>query len=178
MKNVMIFCIPAHGHHNPLFPVAKELVSRGDAVRFYSFNEFREQVEATGASFVGCDEYLAEVSDEIITGEETMSTTEMTIVDLQTTVRMDSFLEKEVEEFHPDVIVTDSVCFWGKLTAGKYKIPMVVSTTTFAFNRHSASYMKNSFAEIMDLIKGQKRINAELKNLLIRLFRIQNKKSC
>ena len=83
MKNVMIFCIPAHGHHNPLFPVAKELVSRGDAVRFYSFNEFKEKVEATGATFVGCDEYLAEVSDEIITGEETMSTTDMSIVDFE-----------------------------------------------------------------------------------------------
>ena len=165
MKSIMFFCIPAHGHHNPLFAVAKELVSRGDAVRFYSFNEFKEKVEATGATFVGCDEYLAEVAQGVITGEETMSTTEMTIVDLQTTARMDSFLQKEVEEFKPDVIVSDSVCFWGKLTARKYKIPMVVSTTTFAFNRHSASYMKNSFAEIMDLIKGQKSINAELKKL-------------
>ena len=165
MKSIMFFCIPAHGHHNPLLAVAKELVSRGDAVRFYSFNEFKEKVEATGATFVGCDEYLAEVAQGVITGEETMSTTEMTIVDLQTTARMDSFLQKEVEEFKPDVIVSDSVCFWGKLTARKYKIPMVVSTTTFAFNRHSASYMKNSFAEIMDLIKGQKSINAELKKL-------------
>ena len=165
MKSVMFFCIPAHGHHNPTFPIAKELVSRGDAVRFYSFNEFKEKVEATGATFVGCDEYLAEVADGVITGAETMSTTDMTVVDLQTTARMDGFLKKEVEEFKPDVIVSDSVCFWGKLTARKYNIPMVVSTTTFAFNRHSASYMKSSFAEIMDLITGQKRIKAELKKL-------------
>ena len=165
MKNIMFFCIPAHGHHNPIIPVAKELVRRGNAVRFYSFNEFKDKVEATGATYIGCDEYLAEVAETVITGEETMSTTDMTVVDLQTTARMDSFLQKEVESFKPDVIVSDSVCFWGKLTARKYKIPMVVSTTTFAFNRHSASYMKNSFAEIMDLIKGQKRINAQLKQL-------------
>ena len=55
MKSIMFFCIPAHGHHNPTFPVVKELVSRGNAVRFYSFNEFREKVEATGATFVGCE---------------------------------------------------------------------------------------------------------------------------
>lgn len=75
-----------------------------------------------------------------------MSTIDMTIVDLQTTAKMDHFLHNEVEEFKPDVIVSDSVCFWGKLTARKYKIPMVVSTTTFAFNKQSASYMKSSFA--------------------------------
>ena len=130
MKSIMFFCIPAHGHHNPTFPVVKELVNRGNTVRFYS-----------------------------------LSTTDMTIVDLQSTAKMDSFLQKEVEEFKPDIIVSDSVCFWGKLTARKYKIPMVVSTTTFAFNKQSASYMKSSFAEIMDLIKGQKRVKAELKNL-------------
>ena len=165
MKSIMFFCIPAHGHHNPTFPVVKELVSRGNIVRFYSFNEFKEKVEATGATFISCDAYLAEIEKEVESGEKTMSTTDMTIVDLQTTVKMDHFLQKEVEEFRPDVIVSDSVCFWGKLTARKYKIPMVVSTTTFAFNKQSASYMKSSFAEIMDLIKGQKRINAELKNL-------------
>ena len=165
MKSIMLFCIPAHGHHNPTFPVVKELVSRGNIVRFYSFNEFKEKVEATGATFISCDAYLAEVEKEVESGEKTMSTTDMTIVDLQTTVKMDHFLQKEVEEFKPDVIVSDSVCFWGKLTARKYKIPMVVSTTTFAFNKQSASYMKSSFAEIMDIIKGQKRINAELKNL-------------
>ena len=165
MKSIMFFCIPAHGHHNPTFPVVKELVSRGNKVRFYSFNEFKEKVEATGATFISCDAYLAEVAKEVESGEETMSTMDMTIVDLQTTAKMDCFLQKEVEEFKPDVIVSDSVCFWGKLTARKYRIPMVVSTTTFAFNKKSASYMKNSFAEIVDLIKGQKKVKAELKNL-------------
>ena len=165
MKSIMFFCIPAHGHHNPTFPVVKELVSRGNKVRFYSFNEFKEKVEATGATFISCDVYLAEVAKEVESGEETMSTMDMTIVDLQTTAKMDCFLQKEVEEFKPDVIVSDSVCFWGKLTARKYRIPMVVSTTTFAFNKKSASYMKNSFAEIVDLIKGQKKVKAELKNL-------------
>ena len=165
MKSIMFFCIPAHGHHNPTFPVVKELVNSGNTVRFYSFNEFKEKVEATGATFISCDAYLAEVTKKVESGEETMSTTDMTIVDLQSTAKMDSFLQKEVEEFKPDIIVSDSVCFWGKLTARKYKIPMVVSTTTFAFNKQSASYMKSSFAEIMDLIKGQKRVKAELKNL-------------
>lgn len=165
MKNIMFFCIPAYGHHNPTIPVVKELVNRGNKVRYYSFNEFKEKVESTGATFISCDEYLPEVSKDVECGEKTMSTTDMSVVDLQTTAKMDGFLRKEVEEFKPDVIVADSVCFWGKLIARKYKIPMVVSTTTFSFNKYSASYMKSSFAEIKDLILGQKRVKAELKKL-------------
>jgi len=165
MRSIMFFCIPAHGHHNPTIPVVKELVNRGNNVRYYSFTEFREKIEKTGAEFIACDEWLPEISDTVSGGEETMSVTEMTVTDLQITAAMDSFLSSQVEEFRPDVIVADSVCFWGKLIARKYNIPLVVSTTTFAFNKYSSSYMKSSFSEIKDLICGQKKIKAELKNL-------------
>lgn len=165
MKNIMFFCIPAYGHHNPTIAVVKELVNRGNNVRYYSFHEFRDKIESTGAEFIACDSYLPEVSEEIVSGSTAMSTTEMTIVDLKTTAKMDGFLKEQVEEFKPDVIVSDSVCFWGKLTARKYKIPMVVSTTTFAFNKYSSSYMKSSFSEIVGLIMGNRRIKAELKKL-------------
>ena len=161
----MFFCIPAYGHHNPTIAVVKELVNRGNNVRYYSFHEFRDKIESTGAEFIACDSYLPEVSEEIVSGSTAMSTTEMTIVDLKTTAKMDGFLKEQVEEFKPDVIVSDSVCFWGKLTARKYKIPMVVSTTTFAFNKYSSSYMKSSFSEIVGLIMGNRRIKAELKKL-------------
>lgn len=165
MKNIMFFCIPAYGHHNPTIAVVKELVNRGNHVRYYSFYEFQDKIESTGAEFIPCDAYLPEVSEDIESGSNTMSTTEMTIVDLKITARMDGFLQEQVEEFKPDVIVSDSVCFWGKLTARKYKIPMVVSTTSFAFNRFSSKYMKSSFAEIWDLITGNRRVKAELKKL-------------
>ena len=45
MKNIAFFCIPAHGHTNPMLPVASELVKRGNKVRFYSFDEFKEKIE-------------------------------------------------------------------------------------------------------------------------------------
>lgn len=137
----------------------------GNHVRYYSFLEFQEQIERAGAEFIACDDFLPEISEDILSSKKTMSTTDMTIVDIQTTAKMDSFLTEQVKEFKPEVIVSDSVCFWGKLLARKHKIPMVVSTTTFAFNKHSSRYMKSSFTEIMGLIKGQKRVNAELRKL-------------
>ena len=165
MKKVMVFCIPAHGHHNPTLPVVTELVKRGNAVRYYSFEEFREKIEKTGAEFFPCDAFLPELTQEEEQGLKRVSTTEMTVVDLRVTARMDGFLAEQVASFQPDVIFTDSVCFWGKLTARKYKIPMVVSTSTFAFNQASSRYMKNSFSEIVDLITGLGRVKAELKKL-------------
>lgn len=112
MKNIMFFCIPAYGHHNPTIAVVKELVNRGNRVRYYSFNEFKDKIESTGADFISCDAYLPEVSDDIVSGKSTMSTTKMTIVDLKTTAKMGGFLKEQVEEFKPDVIVSDSVCYF------------------------------------------------------------------
>lgn len=163
--NIMFFCIPAHGHHNPTFPVAAELIKRGNNVRYYSFAEFEEKIRRTGAEFVPCDKFLPPLSDEEMSALKEVSVTEMTITDLRTTMAMDDFLGKEVAAFKPDVIVSDLVCFWGKLTSRKYKIPLVVSTTTFAFNKYSSGYMKSSPGEILDLIRGNKRAKEELKKL-------------
>ena len=45
-----------------MLAVVRELVGRGDEVRFYSFSEFREKIERTGAAFVSCDQYLPALS--------------------------------------------------------------------------------------------------------------------
>ena len=165
MKKIAVFCIPAHGHTNPMLPVVTELVSRGSQVRFYSFEEFREKIEKTGAQFISCDCFLDELSAKEEAGLKAVSATEMTVQDIRITMRMTDFLREEFETFMPDVVYSDSVCFWGKLSAWKYDVPLVVSTSTFAFNRMSSSYMKQSPRELIGLIKGLPRMNKELKKL-------------
>ena len=174
MKHIMFFCIPAHGHTNPMLPAAKELVSRGHEVRFYSFHEFEEKIKKTGAKFIPCDQYLPDVTEKELKRIKKVSTTEMTVTDIKATINMDPFLQKEVEEFKPDVIYTDSVAFWGKLTAWKYKIPMVCSTSTFAFNQMSSRYMKMSARETADMIFGLPRISKELKKLKAYGYHVDN----
>ena len=165
MKKIAFFCIPAHGHTNPMLPVAAELVRRGNKVRFYSFNEFEEKIKTTGADFISCDPFLPELTEQEEVGLKNVSTTEMTIQDIRITLNMDGFLNKEFASFKPDVIYTDSVCFWGKLNAWKHQIPMVVSTSTFAFNQMSSQYMKHSPKEMADMVFGLPRISKELKKL-------------
>lgn len=165
MSMVFFFSIPAHGHTNPMLPVAEELVKRGNIVRFYSFDEFREKIEQTGAEFISCDEGSCELSDREIKRLKDVSTTEMTSQGIYTTLRMDTFLDNEFKMYKPDVVFTDSVCFWGKLNAWKHNVPMVVSTSTFAFNQMSSQYMKHSMKELSDMILGLPKISKELKSL-------------
>ena len=121
-----------------MLPVAAELVRRGNTVRFYSFNEFEQKIRGTGAEFVSCDAFLPALTQQEEAGLKTVSTTEMTVQDIRITLGMDSFLDEEFKAFRPDAVYTDSVCFWGKLNAWKHQVPMVVSTSTFAFNQVSA----------------------------------------
>ena len=165
MKRIAFFCIPAHGHTNPMLPVAAELVSRGNTVRFYSFNEFKSKIENSGAEFISCDSYLPKLTKKEEAELKNVSITEMTIQGVRTTLAMDMFLHNEFLSFKPDVVYTDSVCFWGKLNAWKHGVPMVVSTSTFAFNQMSSQYMKNSPKELADMIFGLPKISKELKKL-------------
>lgn len=165
MKKIVFFCIPAHGHTNPMLPVAAELVSHGNVVRFYSFDEFKEKIKATGAEYISCDSFLPKLTKQEEAGLKNVSTTEMTVQDIHITLSMNEFLNKEFQSFQPDVVYADSVCFWGKLNAWKHHVPLVVSTSTFAFNQISSEYMKSSPKEMADMILGLPRVSKELKKL-------------
>lgn len=164
MSNIMFFSIPAHGHTNPTLPVVAELVKRGHQVRYYSFEEFKEKIEATGACYVGCDAYLPPTPLDLDkkVGKDFASLIEMVA---DTTINMDEMIAGQMKEFMPDCIVSDSVCFWGKLFAMKYQVPFVCSTTTMAFNKYTAKLMKQSFMEIVRMFTGMPRINAKIEML-------------
>ena len=73
--------------------------------------------------------------------------------------------KKFMKELKPDVIVGDSVAFWGKLIAKKLNIPFISSTTTFAFNQYSARVMKQEKIGLLQIIKSIPKINKSLNRL-------------
>ena len=163
--NIFWFCIPAFGHTNPTIEVVRSLTERGHRVRYYSFAPFRDKIEAAGAEFVPCDGFLPPLDEKGELRLRRVSTTEMSVLSFETVGRMDESLARDVERFRPDLIVSDSACFWGKLTAEKFHLPMVCSTTTFAFNQSSSKYMHYSAAEMADMILGLPRMNRVLRKL-------------
>ena len=171
---VLWFCIPAYGHTNPTIEVVRELTRRGHEVRYYSFEEFREKIEGAGADFVPCDAYLPPVDAKTERKLRKVSTTEMSIQSFRAVANLDPIISQDVATWHPDVLVTDSVCFWGKLAALKFKIPWVCSTTTFAFNKYSAKYMQQSPSEIADMVTGLPRMNREIRKLKDHGYHVKN----
>ena len=166
MSKIVFFCIPAHGHTNPTLGVVRELVDRGHQVLYYSYNVMREKIEATGATFVSCDDYDMEQKlspkDAVRVGKDLAFSTKILV---DTTLALDDNVCADMEKLKPDCIVADSMAVWGKAVALKLGIPFVSSTTTFAFNQHSAKIMKQSIGEMFKMIFSMPKISKDIKRL-------------
>ena len=175
MKRIVFFCIPAHGHTNPTLGVVSELVNRGHHVWYYSYNFLKDKIEATGATFVSCDDYNMEMKlspeDSARIGKDISFSTKV-IVD--TTLALDDYVCKEMERLQPDCIVADSMAVWGKAVALKMGIPFVSSTTTFAFNKYSAKIMKQSAGELFKMILSMPSVLKDLKRLQKKGYPVKN----
>lgn len=159
------FCIPAHGHTNPTLGLVKALTEAGHQIWYFSFEDFREKIEGAGATFISCDGYDFEMEDKgnaDRVGKDKVFATELLV---SSTLALDEMTSRVIGEIEPDVVVADSVAFWGKLAAMKHGLPYVSSTTTFAFNRHSAKYMQESVWDIAKMLTAMPRINKQLKRL-------------
>lgn len=152
MSKIVFFCIPAYGHTNPTIPVVRELINNGHEVWYYSFLEFQEKIQGAGARFIPCDDYLPPMSLE----------------------EQEKKVCSELKVFQPDYIVSDSICFWGKLFAQKLEIPYICSTTTFAFNEHTARLMKRGLKKMFHMITGMPRINRKIKELKAHGYAVDN----
>ncbi|MBE6879062.1 MAG: glucosyltransferase [Ruminococcaceae bacterium] len=175
MSKIVFFCIPAHGHTNPTLGVVKELVSRGHQVWYYSYNSMKDKIESSGAVFVSCDDYDMEQKlspkDGARIGKDLAFSTKILV---DTTLALDDKICAEMAQLKPDCIVADSMAIWGKAVAMKLGIPFVSSTTTFAFNRHSAKIMKQSTADMVKMILSMPKISKDIKRLQKKGYPVKN----
>ncbi len=161
MSRIVFFSIPAYGHTNPTVEVVRQLVRRGHRVRYYSFEEFRAKLEGAGAEFVPCDTFLPPAPRDLgrRMGHDFSSLMAMVI---DVTVAMEEKTLRELGEFRPDCVVADSICVWGKLYARRLGLPLVCSTTTFAFDRETAREMRPGPLEVFYTLAGLPQIGKRL----------------
>ena len=175
MSKIVFFCIPAHGHTNPTLGVVRELTARGHEVWYYSYNMFREKIESVGAMFVPCDDYDMEQKltpkDTARIGKDLAFSTKILV---DTTLALDDKVCADMERLQPDCIVADSMAVWGRAVALKLGIPFVSSTTTFAFNQHSAKIMKQSVGEMMRMMISMPKISRDIKRLQHKGYPVKN----
>ena len=175
MSRIVFFCIPAQGHTNPTLGVVRELVARGHEVLYYSYSMLREKIEAAGATFIACDEFDAEQHLTPQEGARIGSDLALsTRVLVDTTLALDEMVCTEIERLRPDCIVADSMAVWGKAVAMKLGIPFVSSTTTFAFNQHSAKVMKQGPKELLSMVFSMGKVSKQLKRLQDRGYPVKN----
>ncbi len=175
MSKIVFFCIPAHGHTNPTLGVVKELVSRGHEVWYYSYNIMREKIKSAGATFISCDDYDMEqnLSDKDFTrvGKDIAFSTKILV---DTTLALDDKVCRDMAELKPDCVVADSMALWGKAVALKLGIPFVSSTTTFAFNQHSAKIMKQGLGDLLKMLFAMPKTSKQVKRLKDKGYPVNN----
>lgn len=175
MLKIVFFCIPAHGHTNPTLEVVRELTTRGHQVWYYSYNMMREKIESTGAVFVSCDDCDMETNlstkDAARMGKDLALSTRILV---DTTLALDDKVCADMERLKPDCIVADSMAAWGKAVAMKQGIPFVSSTTTFAFNQHSAKIMKQSFGDFLKMLLFMPEVSKQIKRLQKKGYPVKN----
>lgn len=163
---IVFFNIPAHGHTNPTLGVVKELIKNNHEVYYYSYENMREKIESSGAHFISCDKYDSQINisneDKEKIAKDLVYSMNL-IIDM--TLELDDAILEEMKELKPDVIIADSMAFWGKLIAQKLNIPFISSTTTFAFNRYSAKVMKQERMGLFKFLRSVSKINKSLERL-------------
>jgi MGT family glycosyltransferase len=155
MGNFLLFNVPYRGHINPTLPIIQELVKHGHNVTYCSFSahHFKQAIESTGAAFLSCD-----VPRD---GHDLSS-----ISSYEAELRIASCVLEQALRIagarRPDILMYDSMCFWGMLFARMLCIPAVRLHTTFAINEyfHPFSPYSPKMPWRADVLAQQERILA------------------
>jgi MGT family glycosyltransferase len=145
--------------------VVRELAARGNAIRYYSFTPFKPVLEEAGAEVICCDQWLPPADPAALKRTVGRDFSALMAMVADTTLNMGQTVCAQLEDWQPACVVADSVCFWGKLFAQKLALPLVCSTTTFAFNAAAARRIHRRPGETARLLLGMPRVAGKLRQL-------------
>ncbi len=112
LGNIVFFGTPAYGHVNPTLPMITELVKCGYRVTYYDTEEFRQAIEACGATFRAYDFGTIPWTPQV--GSRILELTELLL--RFTDAQMEELL-RQTKELSPILILHDTIAFWGRAVA-------------------------------------------------------------
>jgi MGT family glycosyltransferase len=169
-KKIMFFTLPAYSHVYPTLEIARALVEHGYEVRYYSFSKFQTMVESTGATYVECDSYLPPSREDLV---EKIERDFGTLVEMtcDTTVNMENMIKEEMAAYEPDLILSETMCFWGKLFAHRFHVPYICIVPGLANNIYTEKLKKLDWNRFLILEFEMPRINNKMQ--LLQAFHYQ-----
>jgi MGT family glycosyltransferase len=127
MPKALFFSVPAHGHINPSLPLVAELVRRGHEIIYFTTENYRQRIEATGAAvrvYGGIEDDYFEVR-----GLDGSIPQKAALALLTTTKTILPALLEAVNQVKPDYILYDCMCPWGYFVAQIMGLPAVSSAS-------------------------------------------------
>ncbi|WP_397538678.1 macrolide family glycosyltransferase [Rummeliibacillus pycnus] len=144
MARVLFINGGSEGHINPTIGVVQELISRGEEVVYFTYEDFRERIEKTGASVRTFD--VQKFIKAFISGGRNSILERVNGLLLTADIMIPSVLE-QIEGEHFDYIIHDSMFGCGYLLAQKLNLPSINSCTTFAQTKESFDKTLEQFFE-------------------------------
>ncbi len=126
---IVVFVIPGVSHITPLVPILRHFGKQGYSVRVYAASYIASYVEKAGAELVSLDELYDQLE-----GDPYARTTSPFAM-LELLKLMDERFGPELRANPPAFALVDAHTIWGRLLAGKYQIPVIISSTTMIMNR-------------------------------------------
>jgi MGT family glycosyltransferase len=142
----LFFPAPAHGHVNPMMPLARELVSRGEQVHVYLTREFEPQVRSAGATLDLLGEefsmfkHVEDLQDDGPVEAEKMFRRMMPkmLNAMADGMRLAPGVLERLRSEEPGCLVYDPMCLWGRSVAAALRWPAATFHTTFVMTPDSA----------------------------------------
>ena len=120
MSKIFFLTPPAQGHFNPVLPVMRELIQRGEQVICYNNEEFRQQIELTGAEFRAYPTSIltaAAISEALADG----NLSKPHLLMMQATEALTPFTLNALAQEQCDLVIFDLLAIWGKIASKSLK---------------------------------------------------------
>ncbi|MEU4422133.1 macrolide family glycosyltransferase [Actinoplanes sp. NPDC024001] len=134
MATVAFFAPAAAGHVNPTLGLATELVNRGHRVTYATTTAYAERVAETGAEVVPVTstwEGRGDIETPQMHGRDLVRAMNLLLTETKAMLAQLGGAER------PDLVVHDgTMCWWGRILAGRWQVPSVETWPNLVSNEH------------------------------------------
>jgi MGT family glycosyltransferase len=165
MSKIIFLSPPAHGHLNPILPVIQELIQRGEQVICYNNEEFRPQIEQTGAIFrTYPTNMLTATAISKVLAEGNLAKPHLLM--LQAAEIMTPFTLNALMQEQCDLVIFDSLAIWGKIASKSLNLRAAATISHFVFDlpsmnlslREYLTMLGQYLPQVPNLLKARRRL--------------------